>query len=93
MGLTYAKNPDVVFRAIADEFILVPIRQKAVDLKSVYTLNGTGAFIWGLIDGTASAGQIEGKVCAAFAVDPAQAHADVAELLAQLEGVGLVRRT
>jgi len=45
MDTVYSKNPEIVFRRIADEFILVPIRQKAVDLKSIYTLNETAAFI------------------------------------------------
>ncbi|MFZ6016559.1 MAG: PqqD family protein [Nitrospirota bacterium] len=47
----YKKSDSIVFRKIADEFILVPIRQKVVDLKSIYTLNEVSAFIWELIDG------------------------------------------
>ena len=47
----YTKSDSIVFRKIADEFILVPIRQNVGDLESIYTLNETAARIWELIDG------------------------------------------
>lgn len=93
MAVVYRKNPDVVFRTIADEFILVPIRQKAVDLKSVFTLNETGAFIWGLIDGTMTDRGIEEALAREFSVDPVQARRDAGALLGQLEAAGLISRT
>jgi len=68
MDTVYSKNPEIVFRRIADEFILVPIRQKAVDLKSIYTLNETAAFIWELIDGKLSIPQISNRVSETFDV-------------------------
>lgn len=57
----YQKSPDVIFRRVADEYILVPIRQKVVDLRSIYTLNEVSAFIWELIDGKKS---ISDALCA-----------------------------
>ncbi|MDV2503909.1 MAG: PqqD family protein [bacterium] len=48
----YRRNPDFVFRQIADEMILVPIRQKVGDLESLYSLNATASRIWDLLDGT-----------------------------------------
>jgi hypothetical protein len=92
MDVTYSRNPDIIFRKIADEFILVPIRQKAVDLKSVYTLNQTAAFLWQAIDNTQSVSQITDKFTAEFEVDPRQAQADVAEILSQLESLSLIQR-
>ena len=91
MDKTYSKNPDVVFRKIADEFILVPIRQKAVDLKSVYTLNEAGAFIWEQIDGSKSASQIKDKLAEEFEVEASQAGSDVESLLSQLETLTFIR--
>ncbi|MGE5307784.1 MAG: PqqD family protein [Deltaproteobacteria bacterium] len=92
MSEIYTKDPDVIFRKIADEFILVPIRQKAVDLRSVFTLNETGAFIWELIDSTRSLSQIRDKVAEEFDVDPKAAQADVSSLISQLEGLKLIRK-
>ena len=47
----YAKDPNMVFRDIEGEMILVPIRRRTADLESIYTLNETGARIWELLDG------------------------------------------
>ena len=90
MDKVYSKNPDVVFRKIADEFVLVPIRQKAVDLKSIYTLNEVGAFIWELIDGVKTTAQIRDRVVEDFEVDPFGAEADITEILSQLESLSLI---
>jgi len=91
MTKIYSKNPDVVFRKIADEFILVPIRQKAVDLKSVYTLNEAGAFIWEQIDGSKPASQIKDRLAEEFEVEASQAESDVESLLSQLETLTFIR--
>lgn len=92
MDVIYSKNPDIIFRKIADEFILVPIRQKAVDLKCVYTLNQTAAFLWELIDSRQSVAQISDKFAAEFEVEPRQAQADVAEIFSQLESLSLIQK-
>ena len=92
MDVTYAKNPDIIFRKIAGEFILVPIRQKAVDLKCVYTLNPTAAFLWELIDSKQSVAQLADKFTAEFEVDSGQAQADVLEIVSQLESLSLIKK-
>jgi hypothetical protein len=92
MDAVYSKNPDVIFRKIADEFILVPIRQKAVDLKCVYTLNDVAAFIWESIDNARSVPQISDKVVEQFEVDARQAQSDVNEIISQWEALSLVRK-
>lgn len=92
MTRSYSKNPDVVFRKIADEFILVPIRQKVVDLKSVYTLNEAAAFIWEHIDGSRGVPQIKDMVAAEFQVEAPQAEADVSEIISQLEALSLIQK-
>ncbi len=92
MDATYSRNPDVIFRKIADEFILVPIRQKAVDLKCVYTLNQTAAFLWELIDSKQSVAQITDKFVAEFEVEPRQGQDDILEIISQLESLSLIKR-
>ncbi len=92
MSAIYSKNPDVVFRRIAGEFILVPIRQKAVDLKSVYTLNETGAMVWELLDGRRSVGEIGERISGEFDVDAERARSDVSGIISQLEALGLVQK-
>lgn len=92
MEKIYSKNPDVVFRKIADEFILVPIRQKVVDLKSIYTLNEVAAFIWELMDGKKTVSQIKDKIIEEFEVEPAQVESDIEEMLSQFVALGLIQQ-
>ncbi len=74
----------MVSRKIADESILVPIRQNAGDLDSIYTLNDTAAYIWGLIDGQTKAGDIKEKLILEFEVTSDEAEIDLIGHLQQL---------
>ena len=83
----YKKSDSIVSRKIADEFILVPIRQNVGDLESIYTLNDTAARIWELIDGERKVRKIKEKITEEFEVTPEEAEKDIIEHLQQLEGI------
>jgi hypothetical protein len=83
----YKKSDSIVFRKIADEFILVPIRQNVGDLESISTLNEVAARIWELIDGKMKVREIKNKIVEEFEVIPQQAEKDLIEYLQQLEGI------
>ena len=83
----YSKSDSIVSRKIADEFILVPIRQNVGDLESIYTLNETAARIWELIDGKLKVEEIKEKIVEEFEVTPEEAEKDIMEHLQQLEGI------
>ncbi len=87
----FAKDPSIVSRKIADEFILVPIQQKAGDLESIYTMNEVGARTWELIDGKKQVSEIRDEIVQEFEVSPEEAEADLVEFLQQLEKVNAVR--
>ena len=83
----YKKSDSIVSRKIADEFILVPIRQNVGDLESISTLNEVAARIWELIDGKMKVREIKDKIIKEFEVTPQQAEKDLIEYLQQLEGI------
>jgi len=83
----YRKSDSIVSRKIANEFILVPIRQDVGDLGSIYTLNEVAARIWELIDGKRKASEIKNKIVEEFEVTPEEAEKDLIEHLQQLEEV------
>jgi CTP synthase (UTP-ammonia lyase) len=87
LNKVYKKSDTVVYRKIADEFILVPIRQTVGDLESIYTLNEVAARIWELIDGKKKVGEIKEKIVEEFRVTPEEAEKDLLEHLQQLEGI------
>lgn len=55
-----------------------------------YTLNETGAWIWSRLDGRATLGEVCAAVAERFDVDPAQAWADLVELVEELASDDLV---
>jgi hypothetical protein len=86
-----SKNPSIVSRRIADEFILVPIRQKAGDIESIFTLNEVAGRIWELIDGEKSVGEIHDIIVEEFEVTPEVVKADIEEFLTHLEQMGALK--
>ena len=80
----YKKSDSLVSRKIGNEFILVPIRQNAGDLDSIYTLNETAAYVWDLIDGQSTVGEIREKILDAFEVTAEDAEIDLIEHLKHL---------
>lgn len=93
MGLlkkVYKKSDSVVFRKIADEFILVPIVHEIGDLNNIYTLNEVGALMWELIDGDRSIKDIKDIILQEYEVTPEQADADIKEFIEDLEGGRLI---
>lgn len=83
----YRKSPDLVFRHIAGEFVLVPIRHDVADLEAVYTLGGVGARIWELLDGKRDGHAILAQIVQEYDVVPNEARADLVEFLGELEGI------
>jgi hypothetical protein len=89
----FAKDPSIVPRKIRSAFILVPIRQKASDVESIYTLNDSAARAWELIDGERQVYEIRDAIVEEFEVGPEEAETDLVELLQQMESVGAIRET
>lgn len=83
----YKKSDSIVFRKIGDECILVPIRQGAGDLESIYTLNGTAARIWELLDGRTNVLEIRDKLTEKFDVTPQEAEEDLLRHLKDLASI------
>jgi hypothetical protein len=74
----------MVSRLIDDETILVPIKQKAGEMQCIYTLNETGAYIWQMIDGKMTVGDIVGRMIEKYEVSEEQAFSDLKELIVDL---------
>ncbi len=87
----FMKNPDIVSRKIADETILVPIKNNVGDLRHLFTLNDVGARIWELIDGTKTRAQLCERVADEFEAERSAVDADVADFLRALAEVDAIK--
>ena len=90
----FEKNPDMPFRVIEDEVVLVPIKRNLVELEDgIYLLRDKVAFrIWELVDGKRTVGEIEQNLSEVFQADPSQLRKDLEEFFRMLEEVGGIRR-
>jgi hypothetical protein len=88
----YRKDPDMIFRDIEGEMILVPIRRRTADLESIYTLNETGSRIWELIDGQHTLREIRDTIVQEYEITPKEAEADLTEFMAYLEEIEAVEK-
>lgn len=77
---TFTKSADFVFRQIAGESILVPIRNKLNDVQNLYVLNETAAALWSRIDGKRTTSQIIQDFTKEFDVAPKQLEEDFQSL-------------
>jgi len=83
-----SKAESIVFRQIADECLLIPIRQNVADMESIYVLNEVGGRIWGLIDGRRQLGEIRDLLVDEFEVSSQEAETDLTAFISQLEEIG-----
>ena len=81
---------EVVCREIAGETILVPIRDCAADMRRMYALNPSAAFVWARIDGRRTLGEIVDDLLETFDGDPAAAQSDVEAFVATALAEGLL---
>ena len=79
-------SPEVVFRRINDEFLLIPLTDNIADMDSLYRLTETGAFIWELIDGEHAISDITAKVAEEFDVEHDVAEKDILDFFREAEG-------
>jgi len=70
-------SASVVTRKTGEEYVLVPVTGNIADMDSIYTLNGTGAFIWEQIDGKSSLEEIADKLTEEYDTDRDTAGKDV----------------
>jgi hypothetical protein len=90
VGRRYERDPDIVYRRIVDEVVLLPIRHNFGDLESIFTLNEVGARIWDLMDGRRTLVEVTDIVVSEFDVTADVAREDVEEFVRDLEEVGAV---
>ena len=83
----FQKSPTMIFREIAETFILVPISHDVTDMEAIYELSGVAAFIWDQIDGERDGYQILQQILDKYEAPPETAQQDLVEYLEQLASV------
>jgi hypothetical protein len=89
-GETLVRSQSVVARHVDGETLIVPANAKAGDLATVYSFNGTGAWIWEMLESSRTVSQLVKALAREYQVEPARAEHDVVEFVSEMKAVGLV---
>lgn len=84
MKIKMKRNPDLIYRSIAGESVLVPTGQLAQMFNGMITLNEVAAFIWENLEKVDSQDELLQLVLDEFEVEEAAADADVNGFLRML---------
>ncbi len=84
-------SASVVTRKTGDEYVLVPVTGDIASMDSIYTLNGTGAFIWEQIDGKRSLEEIISLLTEEFDTDRETAENDVIVFVEEMIRLNVVK--
>jgi hypothetical protein len=88
--MIHKRRDHVVFRRIAGETLLIPIRGKLADLQRLFVLEGVGEFIWNNLDGVKSIATLRDEIAEHFDVNPDDAAKDLDEFIAELARKDLI---
>lgn len=78
-------TPQQISSSLSDEAVILNLHDD-----TYYGLNPVGATVWGLIQQPQTIAAVRDAVVAEYQVDAARCEADLLELLAALEAVGLI---
>ncbi len=88
----YTRRDDVVYREIAGERLLVPIRSHVADMQAIFALAGVAAAVWQLLDGTRSLNEVLASIVERYDVTEGAAWKDLCDFVERLHEAGLVER-
>lgn len=93
LSVVYKKTGLAICRQIANEWILIPLREETSKKISIYSLNEVAAHIWRLVDGQSSVGQIIDELSQEYRdVQSETLRNDIQQLLRKLEGLAFILR-
>jgi len=79
-----------MLRAIAGNYVVVPVGKAAVDFNGIITLNATGAFLWEQLTVDTTVEALLSKMIATYDVVMDQATSDLKEFINTLKQANLL---
>ena len=87
----FSQDPTFVYRRIADECLLVPIRHQVADLQYIYVLNPVANRIWELLDGKRTMAEVRDRLFEEFEVSSQELEQDLLEFAEKLIEINAIR--
>lgn len=84
------RNPDFLMREVADTVVVVPVGAATATFHGMLTLNGTGAFLWQLLEQEQTLDSLTAAMVETYEVTEETARADVQRFLDRLTPTGAI---
>ena len=81
---------DFLLKKIAGNYVVVPVRKRAVDFSGIIKLSESGAFLWNILAEGAERDELVARLLDEYAVDEATAAADVDRFIIKLREADLL---
>lgn len=79
-----------ILREIAGDYVIVPVKETALEFNGLITVNEVGAFIWKCLQKETTPEQIAEAICEEYEVEYSQAEADTKEFIGTLKDRGIL---
>lgn len=79
-----------MLRQIADQWVVVPLGERVVEMNGIMTLSESGAFIWKLMENDITLEDIIQAMLAEYSIDEETLRADVIEFISMIKEKGLI---
>ena len=79
-----------LLREVAGNHVVVPTGKAILDFSGVITLNGTGVFLWKLLNTEKTEQELLSALLAEYEIDETTAKADLTEFLEKLKAAELL---
>ena len=84
----YRRNPDFIYRKIAEETILVPVHKDVAEMDHIFSLNAIGAFVWEQLENPKTLDELVSSILDVFSVSPEIAHSDLEPYIGDMLEIG-----
>ena len=81
---------DFILKKVAGNYVVVPVRRRAVDFSGIIKMSESGAFLWNILSDGADRDALIAALLDEYEVDEATACADVDRFIAQLKEADLL---
>lgn len=79
-----------MLRAIAGQWVVVPIGERTIEFNAIITLSDTGAFLWKQMENDVTTDELINRIVNEYDIDYKSANLDTIEFLDQLKVKGLI---
>ncbi len=79
-----------ILRRVADQWVVVPIGERVVEVNGILTLSESGAFLWKFLETGATEEELVSKILGEYSVDEDTARKDVSAFIETVQTKGLI---